>query len=90
MYNEEDELLSLDEDYRLSQESAYVICKTEEALNYLNKKLEYNAVNEIYYEGNFPASFYYNFETDEWEEIKSRIEELQNEIDKLSKYIVKE
>lgn len=90
VYDKEDKLLSFDNDYCLSQKSAYVICKSEEALNYLNKTFNCNRVNDIHYNGKFPASFYYNFETEEWEEIKSRIEELKNEIDSLSKYIVKE
>ena len=90
VYNEEGELIALDNDYRLSQESAYVICKSEEALNYINKTFDYNRVNNVDYDGNFPASFYYDFTTDEWKEIKSRIKELQDEIDILNKYIVKE
>lgn len=90
VYDDEGELLSLDSDYYLSQNSAYVVCKSEEALNYLNKTFDYNKVNSIDYEGKFPASFYYNFETDEWEEITLHIKELQEEIDMFSKYIVKE
>ena len=90
VYNEDGELITLDNDYWLSQSSAYVLCKSEEALNYINKTFDYNGVNNIDYDGNFPASFYYDFTTDEWKEIKSRIKELQDEIDMLSKYIVKE
>lgn len=90
VYNENDKLLPLDNDYHLSQNSAYVVCKSDEALGYLNKVLDDNGINNIYYEGNFPSSFYYNFETDEWEEIVPHIKKLQDEIDMLSKYIVKE
>ena len=90
VYDEEDKLLSLDNDYRLSQDSAYVVCKSEEALNYLNKTFNDNRVNKIDYNGKFPASFYYDFMTDKWEEIAPRIKELQDEIDMLNKYIVKE
>lgn len=90
VYDEEDKLLSLDDDYHLSQDGTYVVCKSEEALNFLNKTFGDNRVNNIDYNGNFPASFYYNFETDEWEEIAPHIKELQEEIDMLSKYIVKE
>ena len=90
VYDEEDKLLSLDDDYHLSQDGTYVVCKSEEALNFLNKTFGDNRVNNIDYNGNFPASFYYNFETDEWKEIAPRIKELQDEIDMLSKYIVKE
>ena len=90
VYDENGELIALDNDYWLSQSSAYVLCKSEEALNYINKTFDYNRVNNIDYDGNFPASFYYDFTTDEWKEIKSRIKELQDEIDMLSKYIVKE
>ena len=90
VYNENGELIALDNDYWLSQSSAYVLCKSEEALNYINKTFDYNGVNNIDYDGNFPASFYYDFTTDEWKEIKSRIKELQDEIDMLNKYIVKE
>ena len=87
VYNKINELLPLNNNYRLSQESAYVVCKSEEALNYLNKTFR---VNKIDYNGKFPASFYHDFMTDKWEEIKSYIKELQKEIDMLSKYIVKE
>ena len=90
VYDENGELIALDNDYWLSQSSAYVLCKSEEALNYINKTFDYNRVNNIDYDGNFPASFYYDFTTDEWKEIKSRIKELQDEIDMLNKYIVKE
>jgi hypothetical protein len=90
VYNTEDKLLPLDNNCRLSLDGAYVVCKSEEALNFLNKTFGDNRVNNIDYNGNFPASFYYNFETDEWEEIVPRIKELQKEIDMLSKYIVKE
>lgn len=90
VYDENGELIALDNDYWLSQSSAYIICKSEEALSYLNKIFKNNGVNKIYCDGNFPASFYYDFTTDEWEEIATRIKELQDEIDALSKYIVKE
>ena len=90
VYNEDGELIPLDNDYSLSKDSAYVVCKSEEALAYLNKIFYDNITNKIYYEGNFPASFYYDFTTDKWKEIATHIKELQDEIDMLSKYIVKE
>ena len=90
VYDEDGELIPLDHDYRLCQDSAYVVCKSEEALNFLNRTFNYNSTNKIYYEGKFPASFYYDFTTDEWKEIEHRIKELQDEIDMLSKYVVKE
>lgn len=86
VYNEDGELIPFDN----VQDSVYVVCKSEEALNYLNKMFDDNLTDNIYYEGNFPASFCYNFEIDEWEEIEPHIKELQDEIDMLSKYIVKE
>ena len=88
--NKNNELIPISDDYRLSQDSAYVICKSKEALNYINKTFDYNGVNNIDYNGNFPASFYYDFNTDEWKEIEHRIKELQDEIDMLSKYVIKE
>ena len=90
VYNEDGELIPFNNDYRLSQDSAYVVCKSEEALNYLTKTFNDNRVNKIDYNGKFPVSFYYDFTADKWEEIKSHIKELQDEIDMLSKYIVKE
>ena len=90
VYNEDGELIPFNNDYYLSQNSVYVVCKSEEALNYINKTFDYNGVNNIDYDGNFPASFYYDFMTDKWEEIAPRIKELQDEIDMLNKYIVKE
>ena len=90
VYNEDGELIPFNNDYRLSQDSAYVVCKSEEALNYLNKTFNDNRVNKIDYNGKFPVSFYYDFMTDRWKEIATHIKELQKEIDMLSKYIVKE
>ena len=90
VYNEDGELIPFNNDYRLSQDSAYVVCKSEEALNYLNKTFNDNRVNKIDYNGKFPVSFYYDFMTNKWKEIATRIKELQDEIDMLSKYIVKE
>ena len=90
VYNEDGELIPFNNDYRLSQDSAYVVCKSEEALNYLNKTFNDNRVNKIDYNGNFPVSFYYDFTADKWKEIATHIKELQKEIDMLSKYIVKE
>lgn len=90
VYDDEGKLISLDNDYCLCEDSVFVVCKSEEALNYLNKIFKYNGVNNIYYSGKFPISFYYDFDTNEWGEIKPRIKELQEEIDMLSKYIVKE
>ena len=90
VYNEDDELIPFNNDYRLSQDSAYVVCKSEEALNFLNKTFNDNRVNKIDYNGKFPVSFYYDFTADRWKEIAPHIKELQDEIDVLSKYIVKE
>ena len=90
VYNEDGELIPFNNDYRLSQDSAYVVCKSEEALNYLNKTFNDNRVNKIDYNGNFPVSFYYDFTADRWKEIATHIKELQKEIDMLNKYIVKE
>ena len=90
VYNGDGELIPFNNDYYLSQNSVYVVCKSEEALNYINKTFDYNRVNNIDYDGNFPASFYYDFMTNKWEEIAPRIKELQDEIDMLNKYIVKE
>ena len=90
VYNEDGELIPFNNDYRLSQDSAYVVCKSKEALNFLNKMFSVNSVNKIYYEGKFPVSFYYDFTADKWKEIEHRIKELQDEIDMLSKYLVKE
>lgn len=90
VYNNNGTLLPFDNDFRLSQDSAYVVCKSKEALNFLNKMFGDNRVNKINYDGKFPVSFYYDFTTDEWEEIVPHIKELQEEIDMLSKYIVKE
>ena len=90
VYDNNGKLLPFNNDYYLSQNSVYVVCKSEEALNFLNKTFNDNRVNKIDYNGNFPASFYYDFMTDKWEEIAPRIKELQDEIDMLNKYIVKE
>ena len=88
--DENNELIPISNDYCLSQESAYVICKTKEALNYLNNVLKDNHCKQINYYGKFPVSFYYDFEVDEFRELESKIKQLQDEIDALSKYIVKE
>ena len=87
--DENNELIPISDDYCLSQESAYVICKTKEALNYLNNVLKDNNCKQINYYGKFPVSFYYDFEVDGFRELEPRIKELQAVIDMFSKYIVK-
>ena len=47
VYNEDGELIPFNNDYRLSQDSAYVICKTKEALNYLNNVLKDNNCKQM-------------------------------------------
>lgn len=89
VYDEDGNKISLDEDYRLCHDSCYITCKTKEALDYLNEIFDHY-VDTIDYDGKFPASFCFDFATDEWKEIAPHIKELQEEIDMLSKYIVKE
>ena len=89
VYDGDGNKISLDEDYRIYQDSYYITCKTKGALDYLNEIFD-RYVNTIDYDGKFPASFYFDFATDEWKEIAPRIKELQDEIDMLNKYIVKE
>lgn len=95
VYDRNGKLITLNDNYSLYQKSAYIICKSEEALNYINKIFKNNSSNniycdEIYCDGNFPASFYYDFIINKWKEIAPQIKELQDKIDILSKYIVKE
>lgn len=83
-------LIPINEDYCLAQESGYVICKTKEALDYLNNVFKNNHCSQISYCDKFPVSFYYDFEIGKFMEIEPKIKQLQEEIDMLSKYIVKE
>ena len=89
VYDKDGKKISLGEDYRLCQYSQYITCKTKEAFDYLNEIFDH-CVSTIDYDGKFPASFYYNFGINEWEDITLYIKKLQDEIDMLNKYIVKE
>lgn len=66
----------------------YIIIKSERAYNFLAEKMDYYGYQ---YPSNsqLPICSYYNYDEEEWCDIEDRIEDLQEELDRLSKYLIK-
>ena len=72
----------------------YVVFKSKPAYDYFAQlmcscSLSYPDEIEAEY-SNYKCSYYYDYKYDEWRNINNKIEELQSQIDNLSKYLVKE
>lgn len=66
----------------------YIIIKSKRAYNCLAEKMDYYG---YLYPSNsqLPICSYYNYDEEKWCDIKDRIEDLQEELDRLSKYLIK-
>lgn len=68
----------------------YIIIKSERAYNFLAEKIDYYGYPYLYpFNSQLPICSYYNYDEQKWCDIKDRIEDLQEELDRLSKYLIK-
>lgn len=71
----------------------YVVFKSKPAYDYFAQLMDgcgLSCPNEIEAkDSNYKCSYYYDYKYDEWRNINNKIEELQSQIDNLSKYLIK-
>ena len=73
----------------LAQSIDYIVVKSEKAYEYFVEQMDYFGLNYPDYYNSPICSYYYDYDENEWINIEDRVQCLQLEIDKLSKYLIK-
>ena len=73
----------------LAESIDYIIVKSEKAYEYFVEQMDYFGLNYPDYYNSPICSYYYDYDENEWINIEDRVQCLQLEIDKLSKYLIK-
>ena len=73
----------------LAESIDYIVVKSEKAYEYFVEQMDYFGLNYPDYYSSPICSYYYDYDENEWINIEDRVQCLQLEIDKLSKYLIK-
>ena len=73
----------------LAESIDYIVVKSEKAYEYFVEQMDYFGLNYPDYYNSPICSYYYDYDENEWINIEDRVQCLQLEIDKLSKYLIK-
>ena len=73
----------------LAESIDYIIVKSEKAYEYFVEQMDYFGLNYPDYYNSPICSYCYDYDENEWINIEDRVQCLQLEIDKLSKYLIK-
>ena len=73
----------------LAESIDYIIVKSEKAYEYFVEQMDYLGLNYPDYYNSPICSYCYDYDENEWINIEDRVQCLQLEIDKLSKYLIK-
>ena len=73
----------------LAESVDYIVVKSEKAYEYFVEQMDYFGLNYPDYYNSPICSYYYDYDENEWINIEDRVQCLQLEIDKLSKYLIK-
>ena len=73
----------------LAESIDYIVVKSEKAYEYFVEQMDYFGLNYPDYYNSQICSYYYDYDENEWINIEDRVQCLQLEIDKLSKYLIK-
>ena len=73
----------------LAQSIDYIVVKSEKAYEYFVEQMDYFGLNYPDYYNSPICSYCYDYDENEWINIEDRVQCLQLEIDKLSKYLIK-
>ena len=73
----------------LAESIDYIVVKSEKAYEYFVEQMDYFGLNYPDYYNSPICSYCYNYDENEWINIEDRVQCLQLEIDKLSKYLIK-
>ena len=73
----------------LAESIDYIVIKSEKAYEYFVEQMDYFGLNYPDFYDSPICSYYYDYDENEWINIEDRVQCLQLEIDKLSKYLIK-
>ena len=73
----------------LAESIDYIVVKSEKAYEYFVEQMDYFGLNYPDYYNSLICSYCYDYDKNEWINIEDRVQCLQLEIDKLSKYLIK-
>ena len=73
----------------LAESIDYIVVKSEKAYEYFVEQMDYFGLNYPDYYNSPICSYCYDYDENEWINIEDRVQCLQFEIDKLSKYLIK-
>ena len=73
----------------LAESIDYIVVKSEKAYEYFVEQMDYFGLNYPDFYDSPICSYYYDYDESEWINIEDRVQCLQLEIDKLSKYLIK-
>ena len=73
----------------LAESIDYIVVKSEKAYEYFVEQMDYFGLNYPDFYDSPICSYYYDYDENEWISIEDRVQCLQLEIDKLSKYLIK-
>ena len=73
----------------LAESIDYIVVKSEKAYEYFVEQMDYFGLNYPDYYNSPICSYCYDYDENEWINIEDRVQCLQLEIDKLSKYLIK-
>ena len=73
----------------LAESIDYIVVKSEKAYEYFVEQMDYFGLNYPDFYDSPICSYYYDYDENEWINIEDRVQCLQLEIDKLSKYLIK-
>ena len=73
----------------LAESIDYIVVKSEKAYEYFVEQMDCFGLNYPDYYNSPICSYYYDYDENEWINIEDRVQCLQLEIDKLSKYLIK-
>ena len=75
--------------YTSAEKIDYIIVKSKKAYDYLEEQMYNCGLDYPSFSGKLPIYSYYSYDKTKWCDIKDKIEDLQEELDRLNKYLIK-
>ena len=89
LYDKNGKIIEKIDNQLLAESIDYIVVKSEKAYEYFVEQMDYFGLNYPDYYNSPICSYCYDYDENEWINIEDRVQCLQLEIDKLSKYLIK-
>ena len=89
LYDKNGKIIEKIDNQLLAESIDYIVVKSEKAYEYFVEQMDYFGLNYPDYYNSPICSYCYDYDENEWINIEERVQCLQLEIDKLSKYLIK-